>query len=314
MPQTVLPPEIRAELAVLRDEDPVSMDSASRLCEIGATTPQQNLQQLCYKTACAGFAFLNATNQYEEALANVITKSFAEAFLEKCHRCRGIGMTMVSCPDCGGRKCPSCKETGTVRVRCPDCNGTASIFSHDLALAAYRRGLAALVKDPEPALPAPPASPRRLTDDQFFARHSLDLVAYAVFTNRQSTSIQKAEAFRQISARAYVPRGFSSAILLYRYPSGVSFVVSDVSEAKEVFHVSLRRQGDTGIKQLIIPKSESEVALWKKGRSVTSRDWVFAANAYSPLVPSSPGLFSTSGSVFYRSIAEFRQLHPEQGG
>lgn len=203
--------DIRDELDALLAEDPITEGSVSRIRELGDATSRQNLQQLCYKTACAGFAALGDTTRYEETL---------------------------------------------------------------------------------------------------FARHCLDLAAYAVFTNRESTTIERNKAFPKIAARAYVPRGFSSAILLYRYPNGKTFEVSDVSTSEDVFHVRLRKPGDVWTKTLVIPRSESEVAFWKKGRSVTSRDWVFAAPAYYPLAPSLQGFFSTATSTIYRSLAEFRRLHP----
>ena len=302
--QTTLPPAIREELAVLRDAEDVSLEAVERLCEIGDATPQQNLQQLCYKTACAGLAYLDATNRYEEVLAKVITKTFVDVFQEQCPRCRGIGKTLVTCPDCEGRRCPSCNETGMVRDRCPDCNGTASVFSRERALSAYRRGLAALAKDPEvvSAQIATPQSPTRLTDDQFFARHSLDRTAYAIYTSQESTSIQKSEAYQKIVRRAYRPRGFLLPILLYRYPSGESFEVVDVGGDSETFSVVLMKKTNHNWKTtLIIPATESDVASWKKGREITSRDWVYTGDTYQ--------LNATSG-VFYRSLADFRRLHP----
>lgn len=307
--------DVRAELDALLAEDPVTVGSVSRIRELGDATSRQNLQQLCYKTACAGFAALGDTSRYEETLTHVITKTFVESFHAKCSRCRGLGVAMRTCPDCGGKRCPACAESGSVKGRCPDCDGKAAVFSPELALATYRRGLAALAKATDPqnpqASPLPkPAAPSRLTEDQFFARHCLDLAAYAVFTNRQSTTIQRNEAFSKIAARAYVPRGFSNAILLYRYPNGESFEVADVSTSEDVFHVRLRKPGDVWTKTLVIPRSESDVAFWKKGRPVTSRDWVFAAPAYHPSVPSSQGFFSMATSTLFRSLAEFRRLHP----
>ncbi len=302
--QTALPPAIREELAVLRDAKDVSPEAVERLCEIGDATPQQNLQQLCYKTACAGLAYLDATNRYEEVLAKVITKTFVDVFQEQCPRCRGIGKIMVTCPDCEGRRCPSCNETGMVRDRCPDCNGTASVFSRELALSAYRRGLAALAKSPEPVSvqTTPPSATPRLTDDQFFARHSLDRTAYAVYMNQESTSIQKSEAYQKIARRAYKPRGFLLPILLYRYPSGESFEVVDVGGGGETFSVVLMKKTNHNWKTiLIVPATESDIATWKKGREITSRNWVYTGDMYN--------LNATSG-VFYRSIAEFRRLHP----
>lgn len=317
--QTALPPAIRDELAVMRDAKDVSPEAIERLCEIGDATPQQNLQQLCYKTACAGLAYLDATNQYEKVLAKVITKTFADVFQEQCPRCRGIGKTKVTCPDCKGRRCSSCAETGIVKSRCPDCNGTASVFSHKRALSAYRRGLAALAKSPEPIseqTPPPAATPQltpRLTDDQFFARHSLDLAAYAVFTNSASTSIQKNEAFTTIARRAYKPRGFTSPILLYRYPTGESFEVTDVARDGEKYRVTLQKTPDDFQQRtLIIPAEEKEVALWKKGRKIESRDWVYAGKVYPGMPPHLPPDIHTSDNVFYRSLAEFQRLHPEE--
>ena len=305
--------DIRAELDALLSEDPITEPSVVRLCDLGDSTSRQNLQQLCYKTACAGFAHLGATNLYGKTLDKVITKSFVESFQAQCPRCRGLGFAKGTCPDCNGKGCSSCHATGSAKSRCPDCDGKAAVFSRDLALDAYRRGLTALNKAIEPqtepsASPAPPVPPR-LTDDQFFVRHCLDLAAYAVFTNRESTTIQKQEAFSKIANRAYVPRGFSSAVLLYRYPNGESFEVTDVSTREDVFHVVLRKENDPRPKTLIIPKSESEISFWKKGRSVISRGWVFAAKAYLPVAPSSASL-TTSSSTFYRTLAEFRRLHP----
>lgn len=306
--------DIRADLDALLVEDPITEPSVAKVGELGDSTAQQNLQQLCYKTACAGFAYLGATNLYEETMAKVITKSFVESFQAQCPRCRGLGVAMVACPKCDGKRCPSCEETGRVKGRCPDCNGTASLFSPDLALAAYRRGLAALVKatgpQAEPSASQTLPAPRRLSDDQFFNRHCLDLVAYAVYTNRESTTIQKQAQFRKIVARAYVPKGFSQAVLLYRYPNGETFEVANVSMDGYVFYVTLRKKNDPWPKNLIIPTSESSVAAWKKGRTITSRDWVLAAPAYHPLAPSLHGYVSTSTSIIYRSLAEFRQLHP----
>ena len=313
--QTVLSPAIREELAVLRDAEDVSLEAVERLCEIGDATPQQNLQQLCYKTACAGLAYLDVTNRYEEILAKVITKTFVDVFQEQCPRCRGIGKTMVTCPDCEGRRCPSCNETGMVRDRCSDCNGTASVFSRERALSAYRRGLAALAKSPEPvsAQTATPQSPIRLTDDQFFARHSLDTVAYAVFTNATSTSIQKNEAFETIARRFYKPRGYSSPILIYRYPKGVSFEVADVAQGGDTYRISLRKAQEAfSLLTLIIPAEEKEVALWKKGRKIESYDWVYAGKVYPGMPPHLPPVVYTSDNVLYRSLAEFRRLHPDE--
>lgn len=305
--------DIRAELDTLLSEDPITESSVVRLCDLGDSTSRQNLQQLCYKTACAGFAYLGATNLYEETMAKVITKSFAESFQAQCPRCRGLGVAKVICPDCNGKRCPNCEETGSIKSRCPDCDGKAAVFSSDLALSAYRRGLTALKKaiDPQAEPPASPAPlvPTRLTDDQFFARHCLDLAAYAIFTNRESTTIHRNEAFQKIATRAYVPRGFSSAVLLYRYPNGESFEVTDVSTREDVFHVVLRKENDPRPKTLIIPQSESDISFWKKRRSVISRGWVFAATAYVPVAPSSASL-TTSSSTFYRTLAEFRRLHP----
>ena len=305
--------DIRADLDILFAEDPITEPSVAKVCEFGDSTARQNFQQLCYKTACAGFAYLGATNLYEETMAKVITKSFAESFQAQCPRCHGLGVTKVTCPDCNGKRCPNCEETGSIKGRCPDCGGKAAVFSHDLALAAYRRGLAALMKatDPqtEPSASQTPPTPRRLTDDQFFVRHCLDLAAYAVFTNRESTTIQKQEAFRKIASRAYVPRGFSAAVLLYRYPNGETFEVTDVSTREAVFQVALCKKNDPWPKTLIIPQSESEISFWKKGRSVISRGWVFAATAYLPVAPSSASLI-TSSSTLYRNLAEFRRLHP----
>ena len=306
--QTALPPAIREELAVLRDAKDVSPEAIERLCEIGDATPQQNLQQLCYKTACAGLAYLDATNRYEEVLAKVITKTFVDVFQEQCPRCRGIGKTRVTCPDCEGRRCPSCNETGMVRDRCPDCNGTASVFSRERALSAYRRGLDTLAKTPETATSAHSALPRRLTDDQFFVRHSLDQVAYAVFTNRNSTSIQKNEAFRQISTRAYKPHGFSTSILLNRYPSGRSYKVVDVAQQHGTYKVTLADKPINmfygGTITLIIPDTVTDISHWGKGREVNSRDWVYPCTVFSN------GRISTLSPNVYRSIAEFRRIHP----
>ena len=306
--------DIRAELDALLAEDPITEPSVAKLCDMGDSTSRQNLQQLCYKTACAGFAYLGATNLYEETMAKVITKSFAESFQAQCPRCRGLGVAKGTCPDCNGKGCSSCNETGSIQSRCPDCDGKAAVFSSDLALSAYRRGLTALKKaiDPQTELPASPApsAPTRLTDDQFFARHCLDLVAYAVFTNRESTTIQKQEAFEKMAKRAYIPKGYTLPILLYRYPNEETFEVTDVSTRENVFRVALRKENDPWPKTLIIPQSESEIATWKKGRSVNSRDWVFAASVYHPLAPSLQGHISTSDSTFYRNLAEFRRLHP----
>ena len=307
--------DIRTELDALLSEDPITESSVARLCDLGDSTSRQNLQQLCYKTACAGFAYLGATNLYGKTLDKVITKSFVESFQAQCPRCRGLGFAKGTCPDCNGKGCSSCNETGSVKSNCPDCDGKAAVFSRDLALDAYQRGLTALKKAIEPqtepsASPAPPVPPR-LTDDQFFVRHCLDLAAYAVFTNRESTTIQKQEAFSKIANRAYVPRGFSSAVLLYRYPNGEAFEVTDVSNREGVFRVALRKKNDPWPwpKTLIIPQSESDISFWKKGRSVISRSWVFAATAYVPVAPSSASL-TTSSSTFYRTLAEFRRLHP----
>ena len=191
-----------------------------------------------------------------------------------------------------------------VKGRCSDCNGTASVFSHERALSAYHRGLAALAKSSEPGseqTPPTTATPR-LTDDQFFARHTLDLAAYAVFTNSASTSIQKNEAFQKIVRRAYKPRGFILPVLIYRYRTGESFEITDVVRRGETFHVELCKKADhnwTGT--LIVPTTESDVATWNKGREITSRDWVYTGY---------PSTLNRRSGGFYRSLAEFRRLHP----
>ena len=52
------------DLSVFAQESDVSPNTIERLCEFGDMVPQQNLQQLFYKTACAGFAVLGDTNRY----------------------------------------------------------------------------------------------------------------------------------------------------------------------------------------------------------------------------------------------------------
>ena len=295
---------------VLAQETDISATSVERLCEFGDMVPQQNLQQLFYKTACAGFAVLGDTNRYTEIYEKIMTKSFTDVFHEKCFYCRGIGVTDIDCPECQGNGCPHCNQTGKVRGHCPNCGGTAAVFSKKKTLDAYHRGLQSLVNaynSPKldastPSSEKPESVPEpRLSDDMFFVKHSIHSNEYVALTNKNFTSIQRTEFRKKLNARACLKNdGFvHTLVFLKRIPSGVEYEVTDVAQQKGKKYANTR--------YLLIPSSETGVAQWKKGKVLTSRDWIGTVNASSAL----DGFPHLMDIVLYRSVSEFRQFNPQ---